>query len=136
MRSDKPEYFSLRRSRRLILATVLGHIVALVGLALWLGLSVYLVLAALAVGHSALRALGRPWPVCLKQKLGGAWELRWSDGSRQISRISTGRIIPGVISITCTGGFSGSLLLLPDAFCDQDHKRLRRVLRNRVGSTA
>ncbi|MDH3645371.1 MAG: hypothetical protein OER80_01225 [Gammaproteobacteria bacterium] len=114
-----------------MIAAVAGHALALIGLGFWPDAALASMLTAVAISLSLFQVLGRPCPLGLRRIRGGLWELRCSDGSVCTGRLTGGRVLPGVISITFSGGSGGSLVLFPDAFCDLDHKRLRRLLRHR-----
>lgn len=117
----------------LVLAIVAGHVVALVALALWSGPALIAALLALAVGLSMIRAMRRPWPIRLRLLRGGIWEIRSSDGRIERGSLCCGRIMGALVCLTLGGRPQRTVLLMPDAFRDGDHSRLRAWLRHRRG---
>jgi hypothetical protein len=120
----------------LIVATVAGHLTAILALLMWSAPIQIVVLLALAVGFCLTGVLRRPWPVRLRLVGDGVWEVRCSDGQIARGGISRGRVLARVISLTVGGPARRTLLLMPDALCDGDHSRLRAWLRHRRGGAS
>ncbi|MBT8131499.1 MAG: hypothetical protein KJO35_04460 [Gammaproteobacteria bacterium] len=127
--------FRLRRSRFLVLAALLGHLLGMIVVLLLLENAAVQLPGVLFVLVSLHFSLRRPWPVRLQRLQQDCWEIQWSNGRVWQDRLILRRLTPVVIVCSPGRQRAPAILLLPDAFCDADHKKLRALLRHRVRAT-